>query len=354
MTKKPATPRVILFVFAGRQPNLELQLPLVRRILEENPNVEYHVWNFARTDSDREFVKTITGPQITVFNGSTDGFDSPAPTNEPDAKQFGANEHNAAYRHYSQPEFKDHLFMKVDDDIVFLETARFGKFVEALDAHRGSVLIANIINNGASTPIQPGIWQGFQRLHIPLLDIHMSRPFADMVHSYFFDHPDEFLGGPLELIPTEDWTSINAVGYDWPTLSHVIKTIGQPQPAHLAGRPMHGWGRVFGDEGVFQTLPRIIVKGFTAAHLTFGPQNPSKAQMEKWLDGYRQLGETYLGSPLSRAHAEPGLPELSEVSCGYVGQRPPDRQALVDRWGPNNWRTRSLDNNDPAVGRYRP
>lgn len=355
-----ASPPVILFVFAGRQFNLELQLPIVRRILDENPNVVYHVWNFARNDSDREYIKTISGPQIKVFNGEGDGFDSPNPTGE--GRQFGASEHNAAYKAYADSKFKDHLFIKIDDDIVFLETARFPKFVEAIDEYRGSVLIANIVNNGACTPVQPEIWKKFQKLKIPLLDIHMSNKFADMVHTYFCEHPDEFLNQPLELVPTQDWTSINAVGYDHPTLCHVIRTIGKPQPEYLAGRPMHGWGRVFGDEGVFQILPRFIVKGFTAAHLTFGPQKPSDRQLETWLNNYRELGETYLESAVKDPSV--GLPEPSEPSCGYVGPRPKESGSyFASQWGENNWRTRLLaandpwrapEDNDPRAGRYTP
>lgn len=370
-------PRVILFVFAGRQPNLELQLPFVRRILEEHPNVEYHVWNFARNDSDRAFIKTIEGERITVWNGSgRDGFASPIPTSVAGAKQFGAGEHNAAYRNYSRPEFKDSLFVKVDDDIVFMETARFGKFVEAIDAHRGASLVANIVNNGACTPVNLGLWRGYKKLKMPLLDIHMSNAYTEMCHTYMFEHHDQLLDKPIELVPSEDWLSINAVGYDWSFLRHVLKTIGTSHPAHLAGRPMAGWGRCFGDEGVFQTLPRYIVKGFTAAHLTYGPQNPTDEQYARWRANYRQLGQDYLNSEISRKPAPEGLPALSKISCAYVGVRGVEAQYVVpaaqqaaERWGPNNWRTRWLENNgapvpplpqwgedvnDPTVGRYIP
>jgi hypothetical protein len=327
-------PRVILFVFAGRQPNMELQLPLVRRILDEHPNVDYHVWNFARNDSDREYLKTIHGDRITVFNGtgeglrttvgglvlSPDGFASPAPTGV--GVQFGAGEHNAAYNYYSQPEFRDHLFVKLDDDIVFLETGRFGKFVDAINTHRGRTVVANIINNGACTPVEPGIWEGFLKLGMPLLDIHVGGEFPEMAHNYFFDHYTEILGQPIKLIPSEDWLSINMVGYDWPTLGHVLATIGQPHPSHLAGRPMDGWGEVFGDEGTFQLRPRIIMKGFTAAHLAYGPQIQSEAQLTRWRDNYRRIGTHYLDSEMSRTReGEDHLPDLSGVSCGYVGVR---------------------------------
>ncbi len=201
-----------------------------------------------------------------------------------------------------------------------------------------------MINNGACTPITPGIWERFTALDIPLLDIHMSGEFADMVHTYFFEHHAEILGQPIELVPTEDWLSINAVGYDWRTLHKVMSTIGKPQPAYLAGRSMHGWGRVFGDEGVFQTLPRIIVKGFTAAHLTFGPQNPSNKQLATWRRRYAEVGQSYLASA-AVDYSEP-LPDLSPVSC--AGPRSPKLPS-----GPD-WRTRWAGENDPTAGRYKP
>ncbi|OTR07280.1 hypothetical protein B9M83_09230, partial [Mycobacteroides abscessus] len=58
--------RVILFVFAGRKANMELQVPYIKRILAEHPNVEYHVWNLARDPKDAEYLQTITGERITV------------------------------------------------------------------------------------------------------------------------------------------------------------------------------------------------------------------------------------------------------------------------------------------------
>lgn len=317
---------------------------MVRQILADNPNVEYHIWNFARNDTDRAYIKTISGPQITVFNGTSAGFAAPATTG--DGEQFGANEHNAAYHHYSQPKFRDHLFMKVDDDIVFLETARFRTFVAAIAAHPTAVLAANIINNGACTPVEPGIWKRFQAMDLPLLDIHLSYEFANMAHTYFLTRHVEVLDQPVELIPTEDWLSINAVGYAWPTIGRVLSGIGKPHPSFLAGRSMRGWGSVFGDEGVFQTLERIVVKGFTVAHLTYGPQAPTDAQITRWRTRYAKLGQEYLRTAVAQDSEE--LPKLSDVSCG---QGPFD--PVSARWGANNWRTRILGENDPLAGRYR-
>lgn len=310
------TQRIILFVFAGRQPNLELQRPMVQRILDEHPNVEYHVWNFAREHSDRAYVETIpSGPQVTVFN------------------EVGSMEHWAAWQAYAEPEYQDCLFVKMDDDIVFLETHRFGKFIEAIDTHRGSVLTANIINNGACTPVEPGIWKEFNKLGMHLLDIHLSSDFANMTHGYFFDHHADILNQPIELVPSTDWLSINIIGYDWLTHCKAFNMMGTPHPAVLAGRPMNGWGGwqgpdrpygVFGCEGTFNTMTRIIMKGFTAAHLTYGPQNPIGVQLKAWRKRYAEIGQHYLDSEITVRDGK--LPRLSPVSAAQGPYTPPVSQ----------------------------
>jgi hypothetical protein len=297
-----------MYVCAGRRANMELQLPLVRRILDDNPDVEYHVWNFSRLESDREYVKTIAGmglPRTTVFN------------------EVGPMGHNHAYGIYTQPEYKDTIFVKVDDDIVFIETGRFGKFLQAIVAHPGAVISANIVNNGACTPLEPGIWAGFNELGMHLLDVHTTSVFADMAHTYFFDHFDQMIRQPVTLIPSEDWLSVNMIGYNWDVARHLVDTIGTPHPAVLAGRPLKRWQTplpgapygIFGCEGAWNTLPKIIMKGFTAAHMSFGPQKATEEQLERWGKNYRQLGEQYLNSP-PKYYYEDGLPGLSPVSRG--------------------------------------
>src|ERR1700730_2779285 len=107
---------VILFVFPGRKQSMELQLPLVRRIITEHPNVQYHVWNLSRNDDDNHYLRAIECERITVFN---DYFGSPPWSG-----------FNAVYRHYAKNhKCRDHLFVKVDDDVVFIEAGRFGEFV---------------------------------------------------------------------------------------------------------------------------------------------------------------------------------------------------------------------------------
>lgn len=270
-------PRVILLTFAGRQPNMELQVPLARRILADHPNVQYHMWNLARTRADALYLQTLGG-KGTVFN------------------QFYRSRKARfldVYQFYADPQFEDCLFIKIDDDIVFMETRRFADFVAAVDANRGTVVSAKVINNGASTRTEPQLWAQFQKLGIPLLDVHISKAFAELAHEYFFAHHQELTGQPIQLMPTQDWVSINCIGYDWPTARLLAQHIGTPSPPLIAGRK---WppGTLLGDEGVVNTLPRSIFQGFTAAHLAFGAQWPTPELFASWRDRYATLGRNYL------------------------------------------------------------
>lgn len=272
-------PRVIMFVFAGRQPNMNLQLPFARRILAEHPNVEYHIWNLCRTEADAAYVRTIEGERITVRHDFYE-------------EQPGWNQ---VYRHYTKPEYRGCLFVKLDDDVVFLETHRFGRFVDSIAANPLVIMAAHTVNNGACTALEPTLWEKFELLDIPLLDVHTSNTYGEMAHTHFFAHAEEMLGQKVELVPTTDWLSINAVGYDWHMNERISAKLEKPHPPVIAGRQFDRRWRL-GDEGCMNTFPRVIVRGFVAGHLTFGPQNPTLSQLRRWRKNYAAVGARYLES----------------------------------------------------------
>lgn len=275
--------RVIMFCFAGREPNMELQLPLIRRILAEHPDVGYHCWNLACTPEDDAYLRTITGERITVINDLY----GPDPWTRFDD----------IYRHYTQPEFENCLFVKLDDDVVFIETDRFGDFLAAIDQSRDSIVSAKVINNGACTPTEPGLWRTFEAMNCPLMDVHLHADYAQMAHDYLFDHQAELIAQPVKLIPTTDWLSINLIGYDYRMGTRIARYLGGPSPSYIAGRPVHNHGRRggrLGDEGRINLLPRIIAQGFLAAHLTFGPQKLTDAELVGLRRRYAELGQRYL------------------------------------------------------------
>jgi hypothetical protein len=268
---------VVLFTFAGRQPNMKLQAPLMHRILEEHPNARWDIWNLARTTLDAVYLQTLSGQRVRVFN-----------------QFWRARAYEAVYRYYARPRYRDTLFVKCDDDIVFIQTGRFGDFVDAI---RGdTVTSALTINNGASTHAHPALWQHFTtRMRIPLLEVHTHAGFAHLCHVYFHEHWRDMLAEPVQLVDTEDWVSINMIGMTQPTLAALAEQLGTPSPLFIAGRDFQRTDKL-GDEGAVNTMPRKILRGFTAAHLGFGPQQPTIEQFDRWRAGYADIAADYLSN----------------------------------------------------------
>lgn len=279
-----------MFCFAGRRENMELQVPLMRRILQENPDTQYHIWDLARNSEDSAYLHTISGPRILIkdlYRGSGKPW-----------QHF-----NDVYKHYSARCYQDCLFVKLDDDVVFIETDRFSKFVNTIDANRGTLLTAQVINNGACTPTNAGLWAGFEALApLPLLDVHLNAEYALMSHDYLFDHYGELIGQPVKLVPLIDWLSINLIGYDYEMAVRIATQVGTRSPTNIAGRQFPSTHRLrpalLGDEGMANTLPRAMLQGFLAGHLNFGPQadKMTDQQLAELRQQYAAIGQRYLAA----------------------------------------------------------
>lgn len=273
MTDRPVT----LFMFAGRRGNLEVNLPLIRRILDENPLVQCDIWNLARDRTDGEYLKTIAGDRIRVIH-----------TYAPGTRRM-----YKVWQHYAQRQYRDHLFVKIDDDVVFIETEKFGEFVDAIEANPDRILSAEVVNNGACTEFMPDLCQGFLGLGIPLLDVHESNEYAQMCHQYMLERWRDLVSRPTGIADIETWLSINFIGLDWSMLASLAAKIGQRSPAQIADRE---WGprcRI-GDEGAANMFDRAVMTGFTVGHLGFGPQKLTEAQEAEWQGWYAELGQEYL------------------------------------------------------------
>lgn len=274
--------RTVLYTFWGRRANIELQMPFIRRILNENPDTEFHAFNLARERTDYFYLSHFpVEPRITVHH-----------------EFFHTRPHwlgyHEVYRYFSADEFRDAVFVKFDDDVVFMQTERFPELVKAVDANPGTIISADVINNGACAVHQPGLCERFEATEIRWLDWHLHSATAAMAHQHFFEHGPKLLAQPVKLIPTEDWLSINMIAYDWPTGVTLAKLVGTNSPALIAGRGFRPARDRLGDEGAANTLPRAILKGFTAAHLTFGPQHVDPQDAAAWRDAYHRISDAHL------------------------------------------------------------
>lgn len=271
---------VILFVFAGRQGNIDVNLPLLFQILEENPQVSLDLWNLCRDPADAEYLNRITGDRVRVIN-----------TFAPGTRRM-----YRVWQHYTHPRYRDHLFVKMDDDVVFIDTDKFGLFLDAIVecSDRDRLLSAEVVNNGACTPFMPELWQKFLKLDIPLLDVHESNEYAQAAHQFMFENWRELVARPVgDVADIETWLSINFIGMDWPTLCDLASRIGQRSPSLIADREWGPRTRV-GDEGAANMLRRAVLPGFTVGHLGFGPQNLTEAQEQEWREQYAEIVWEYL------------------------------------------------------------
>lgn len=273
--------RTIMFCFGGRQANLELQLPFIRRILADHPGVEYHLWNLAKNHSDAEYIRSLRkNARIKVI----DDFYGPNPWTR----------FNDVYRHYASPEFKHCRFVKLDDDIVFIQTHLFSDFIDAIDANPDSVISANVINNGACMRLDNEMFDKFKSMRMRLLDVHRFPRFAQMSHEHFFDNWRQIVGREMHWVSTPDWLSINFIGYNHDMARKFPTILDTKSPPVIAGRYFRGRDKV-GDEGMVNMLPRIITDGFTVAHLTFGPQERYAPFMfADFRKRYAEIGKEYL------------------------------------------------------------
>lgn len=278
--------RVIIFCFAGRKENMELQLPLIERVLDTMPEAEYHVWNLSLTPQDNAYIRTLGKRHKRIkVNNSFYGEDP--------WRHF-----DDVYKHYTQKTYSASTFVKIDEDVIFFEADRMRLFLDEVAASPHAVVSAKVFNNGACTATEPRLWRAFRAsplLARSPLDVHKKPAYAQLCHEYFLDNWPSVINQPIQVMATQDWLSINLIGFDYHMMCKVAGLLKTPSPRRIAGRIFMPRDKL-GDEGTFNTLPRLILHGFTAAHLYFGPQRKllPEHQVNEWRKRYAECGKEYL------------------------------------------------------------
>lgn len=296
--------RVVLFIFAGREDNMRIQRPYLDRLLSEWPGLTVEVWNLTRNDHDDAYVRGLHDPdgRVIVRNDLHQGpNDWPIACRKravrprwcgcPDCRPAPFEQ---VYRWYAErPDYADATFVKMDDDIVFIDTARFGDFLAELDAHPTAVVSASVVNNVVSAKHLPELRELVEREFRDLptqrawFDLHADDDFARVCHDWFLQNWPRVIADdypPTRALPGER-PSINVIAFTWETMGRLWSVMSSPRFARM------------GDEGsVCQNFLPRIVRGFTCAHLYFGPQRVRMTDEET--DAYRaryaELSRLYL------------------------------------------------------------
>lgn len=306
MTHSPSYRKIIIFTFAGRESYLEIQKDFILDVLARNTRVEYHLWNFSRNDLDNLYLQHLSQsmPRTKIFNQFYEG------GNPVDVctKRIGylcgcrkcrVGKYSEPYKYYSSNgEYRDALFVKMDDDVVFMESARFQLFIDCVNTHRRTIWSANVINNGVCAIATPGLKAEIEKAGLVKSDSIQSWwflctnvDFFRLSHEYFFKQTPSLLNQPAVAFgaPRARF-SINTIGFDWETMNAISERLGLSPTVN--------------DEGVIsENFDISILGGFLACHLHYSDQrsNISDDEEGRILDRYRAIKGHYLGSMSNRA-----------------------------------------------------
>jgi hypothetical protein len=155
--------RCIIFIFAGRKPYLEIQKRYLSEIISQNPFVELHLWNFSRNSVDHEYLQTLASqlPRATIFNHLYAGDNPITHCTKTIGKlcscvKCRVGMWSEPYQYYaSQPTDDETTYIKLDDDILYIDTHRFTQFISAIQNNPATIISANVLNNGICALTDP-------------------------------------------------------------------------------------------------------------------------------------------------------------------------------------------------------
>lgn len=180
--------------------------------------------------------------------------------------------------------FSDSIFLKCDDDIVYINLEKLSDFIEFRRANpKYLVVSANVVNNGVCAHWQqvagsipervghfeypPGgfggsLWQSAER--------------ANELHDYFLQTNDKHLPLPSQVIEWTERQSINFIAWLGRDLVHMALPKGDDERALTVDLPM------------LLERPTAIYSDFTVSHLSFGPQEKGLA-LDRLIQAYDEL-----------------------------------------------------------------
>jgi hypothetical protein len=194
--------------------------------------------------------------------------------------------YHQAYWHYVRHarEYEDCVFVKCDDDIVYLDATRIAEFIRYRIDHPAYFLVsANVVNNGVCAFYQQEmgiIPRSLMELEMPpggfAGSLWSSWHLAGLLHDHFLDDPERFRRPNRQVVEWSERISINFVAWLGHDLQHMYFDGGD-------------------DEHIISTaIPKMlgrtnaIYMPFTVGHLSFGSQD-GKLDTASLVTRYRAL-----------------------------------------------------------------
>jgi hypothetical protein len=222
--------------------------------------------------------------------------------------QTDAMFYTSAYQYYgaNMERYRDDIFLKCDDDIVFFDLERLAEFVDFRRRNKGYFLLsANVVNNGVCAYFQQAsraIPAGFDDFEMPkggmCGSLWGSGAKAQRLHELFLKNPAAFRSVARAPICWLERVSINFVSWLGADLVHIPDIMADDEHDLCYGVRKRA-------RKVNAIYPR-----FLASHLSFWKQD-AEMDIERILAGYRALADRELHiARLPREEAPGGESEL--------------------------------------------
>jgi hypothetical protein len=285
-------------------------MPYLDQIMRMHPTAQLHLWDLTRDPMDQRYLQTLDGAHdgrvrvVGTLHGGhpidcmyPNGYDGKGGTKRPRGwRQCKCMKHKPPYeqpwKYYAKADWVQPgtVFVKIDDDVLFLETDTFSHLIGPLVEFPNRIMSANVINNSVCAKYEDGWFRTQERFDLgdPTLpkfdrdwwELHTNSEFASFAHAQFLNRfergwrPSYVRTRPGELV------SINCVAMTHPTLKRVAGMMNDR----------------LGDEGAVDRMLPWIVKSFRVAHLSFGPQETMDPDlMDEIRESYIQFRKEYLG-----------------------------------------------------------
>jgi hypothetical protein len=278
--------RIIFFSFVGRKANMEIQRPYIEHLLDVYPTAELHLWDLTRTEDDQLYARmwAAAHEQIAFVGHLHPGhpLDCAGDWRGPGHRRCQCIKHKppyeAVYRYYRDERdyADDTVFVKFDDDVIWMDVSEFGEVLAFLETEPGAIASANVVNNVVCAKYEPDLVDSVQSVfdvgnpEDPANDrewwaLHTNAAFANMSHAWLgnvLNGDDDDWPGDRDPMRTRlgEAISINFIAMYYPMLKVAANRMDDVERGMI------------GDEAAIDSFRPWIIPNFRVAHLSFGPQ----------------------------------------------------------------------------------
>lgn len=273
-------PAVIWTCFAGRHRCLQVQLRYVMYLMERGLVSECHLWNYTRAPEDEAWLKTLYDAKRRAPRRARPNIQLMEVRNKASWREY--------YQHYTTERYPNHIIIKCDDDIVYMDVDRFAAFIEhrrALPNHL--LLFPSIVNNGVCafyqqmTGLLPADKVGVLPFETTYGRLWSDGALAQLVHMHFIEHEAEWRSKTASLtvreVPFANRISINFFAILSKDLG-IFQRVIDDDEAELSVQMPLAFGR-----------PHAIDQSFVVSHLSFYSQRSSGLDEAPLIKAYHRL-----------------------------------------------------------------